>query len=74
MALQAAANGVADGDVAAATAWLQQALSDGGVASLEAAVSQVLLTEFNGGGGGGGGGGGAGLQVSKVNKLSLIHI
>ena len=57
VALQAA-NGTADGDVAAA--WLQQALSDSGVAGLEAAVSQVLLAEFNGGGGGGGGGAGLG--------------
>ena len=40
-ALLKAANGVADGDVAAATRWLQQKLGEGGVASLETAVSQL---------------------------------
>ena len=40
-ALRMAANGVADGDVTAATAWLQEKLREGGVAGLETALSQV---------------------------------
>ena len=40
-ALQMAANGVADGDVTAATAWLQEKLREGGVDGLQTAVLQV---------------------------------
>ena len=45
VALQMAANGVGDDDVAAATTWLQEKISGGGVAGLEAAVSEVLLKD-----------------------------
>jgi hypothetical protein len=40
-ALRMTANGVADGDMGAATRWLQEKLIKGGVAGLETAVSQL---------------------------------
>ena len=50
-ALRVAVNGVADGDVGAATRWLQQKLSGGGgVAGLNTGVLQAIdLKDFNGG-------------------------